>query len=211
MATSVDATNQIVTVNIKSSTDSIKELRLSETPITITTSTSITSGSSENLKIVDIPIDSQIHIGGTITDGKLTATKVIVQKEEANENKGNRFSIGGIVKEVGVGELTIDVKTANNKAKDTKGISVLIQTNSNTIIEKAKMSILLTEVKVGDEVQVVGVMTENAYLANKIEVKIKEQGKVIESTETNNGTDNADKTKVNSGNSNSNSNSNKNQ
>lgn len=226
MATGVDVTNQIVTVKIKSSTASIKEMRLSETPIALSATASITFGTQKDLKITDIPIDSQVHVGGTITDGKLTATKVIVQKEEANENKGQLFSIGGTVKEVGVGELQIDVKTANSKAKDKKGMTLAVKTDGNTIIEKAKATILLPEVKVGDEVHVIGVINETEYLASKIEVKVKEQAGELELEQeqnTNQNQGNSDKNKEtetekntntnqgNSTNSNSGGNSNKNQ
>lgn len=180
VATSVDATNSILTVNIKSSTASIQAMRLSETPIVVTATTAISAGTASGLKIADIPIDSQVHVGGTVTAGKLTATKVIVQKAEANENKGDRFSVGGTVKEVTDTGLTIDVKTANNKVKDKKGTTVAIKTDAATVIEKTNASILLSEIKVGDEVQVTGVIVKEEYIASKIEVKVKETAGELE-------------------------------
>lgn len=180
IVTSIDSTNKIVTVNIKSSTSSIKELRLSATPIALTESTAISSASLSGLKITDIPIDSQIHVAGLINDSKLTASRVIIQKDEAGSILGDRFSVGGTVQEVGVGELKIDVKTANSKMKDKKGTTVTIKTDSTTFIEKSGLAILLTDIKVGNEVQVTGALNQSEYLANRIEVKIKEQAGELE-------------------------------
>jgi len=177
---SIDDANNIVNVKIKSSTNSIKELRLSETPITVATDAKINSASKNDLILTDIPLDSRVHVGGSIINGKLTANKIIIQKEDATEAKGEKFSVGGSVKETGVGEITVDVKTANSKAKDKKGASLVIKTDATTIIEKADIVILLTEIKVGDEIQANGVISNNEYLANKIEVKIKEKAGELE-------------------------------
>lgn len=210
VATSVDATNSILTVMIKSSTASIATLRLSDAPIEVTATTAISSGTLASLKITDIPIDSQVHVAGTTIDGKLTATKVIVQKDEAATNKGENFIVGGTVSSVSGADITINVKTANNKAKDKKGAELVVKTDSNTIIQKAQATIVVGDIAVGDEVQVMGVIADSTYLASKIEVKVKEKAGELELEEeknTNQNQGNSDKNKETETETNSNSNS----
>lgn len=187
IAASVDATNNIVTVKIKSSTNSIKELRLSETPIAVTETTAISMGDTKEMKIADVPIDSQVHVGGTIKDGKLTAAKIIIQKESGLEKEGNNFSLGGTVKEVGTSDLTVTVKTANKKSKDKKGTDLKITVDSNTVIEKGEAVMALSEIKVGDTVQVTGVIESDNFTASKIEVKIIEEAGTLEEDDADNG------------------------
>ena len=203
IATSIDATNSIVTVKIKSSTDSIKEMRLSEAPIIVSKTTTITNGELKDQKITDIPIDSQVHVGGTIADGKLTATKVIVQKENANENsQATRFTIGGIVKEVGTDNIVVTATTANKSANSQKGKDLTISVAAPTQIEKGNLTIALSDIKVGDEVQVIGTIESSSYIASKIEVKVKEQAEVLKESASENSSSNSTK---------SNGNANKNQ
>ena len=194
IVTSVDVANSIVTVKIKSSTDSIKELRLSETPITVSKTATITNGDLKDQKIADIPIDSQVHVGGTIAEGKLTGTKIIVQKEDANENSQTRFAIGGIVKEVGSDKIVVTVSTANKSANSQKGKDLSISVASPTQIEKGDLTIALSGIKVGDEIQVTGTIQSSEYIASKIEVKVKEQAEVLKESSVNSNS-NANKNK----------------
>ena len=184
IATSVDATNSILTVKVKSSTNSIEELRLSETPITVSNSATIQFGDQKDLKIADIPIDSQVHVGGTITSGKLTATKVLVQKENGTAEKQDNFQVGGTVKEVGTDKLVVTVKTANSGLKDEKGKDITIAVVIGTKIEKGNTVIALKDIQVGDEVQTEGYKAD-LYTANKIEVKVKEKAEVLQESSSN--------------------------
>lgn len=177
---SIDSENSLLTVNIKSSTASVKQLRLSDTPITIQKTTAISNASQKDLELSDIPIESQVHISGVITDGQLSATKIIIQKDEANQNVNNRFAVGGTIKEIGENELKIEVRTANSKAKDQKGSTITVKIDAVTVIEKAKAVILFSDVKVDDEAQVTGVVNEDEYLASKIEIKVKEKAGNLE-------------------------------
>ncbi|OGD56939.1 hypothetical protein A2V71_02980 [Candidatus Berkelbacteria bacterium RBG_13_40_8] len=186
IATSVDATNSILTVKVKSSTDSIKELRLSEAPISVASSATIQSGDQKSLKIADIPIDSQVHVSGAISEGKLTATKILIQKENGLEKQGDNFALGGTVKEVGTDSLVLTVKTANAKVKDQKGKDVTIKVTDVTIIEKGDSVIALSDVKTDDDIQAIGVIVKEEYSATKIEVKIKEQAGTLEEEQENN-------------------------
>lgn len=183
VATSVDVTNKILTVKIKSSTSSIKEMRLSETPIAVLDTVQITNGSNTKATISDIPINSKVHVGGTIKEGKLTATTVIIQKESALEKAGDNFVIGGTVKEVGDNKLVVTVKTANAKVKDQKGTDATIVATVGTVIQKGETNIALSEIKVGDEVKIEGYLAD-ILTANKIEVKVKEQATELKETET---------------------------
>ena len=209
VTTEVDAGTKVINVKIKSSTDSIKELRLSDAPIAVSDTADITFGSTKDLKIADIPINAQVHVGGTIKDGALTATKVIIQKEDADENgkaEKDRFAVGGIVKEVGSNKLVVTVATANKLAKDQKGKDLTIKVDSSTTIEKGDSAITLSDIKADDNVQVTGTIVSSEYIASKIEVKVQEKAGELEATE-NQGSTNSNA----GGNSNSNSNKAKNQ
>lgn len=169
-----------MTVKIKSSTDSIKELRLAEALIEFTDSVQITFGELENPKITDIPLNSQVHIGGNISDGKLIATKIIVQKEEAGEGltvgqENKVFTVGGEVKAVASDSLTITVNTANKWANSQKDKDLEIKISSNTIIEKQQTIISLSEIVVGSNLQIIGAIEEDVYTASKIIVKVQEE------------------------------------
>lgn len=183
----VDSANKKITVKIKSSTDSIKEMRLSETPITLTDTTKIKSGSEDALKIADIPINAQVHVGGTISEGVLTATKVEIQKDDIDET-GNAektdFIIGGTVKSTGASSIIVTVATANKLAKDQKGKDLTIKVDSSTVIEKSHSSIKLADLKAGDTVQIKGVIDATNYIAAQIKVKVQEEAGELEATET---------------------------
>lgn len=183
IATGVDATNKIITVKVKSSTDSVKELRLSETPITVSDSAKIKMGDKKDLKIADIPINSQVHVGGTISNGKFTATKIEVQKEDADENakaEKTNFEVGGTIKEVGTDQITITVTTANKLAKDQKGKDLTIKVTSGTEIEKGDSNVAISDIKASDNVEVSGTIENSVYTASKVEVKVKEEGEKLE-------------------------------
>jgi hypothetical protein len=190
VATSIDNTNSIINVSIKSSSASIKQMRLSNTPILVEKTTIISNSNKKDLKLIDVPIESKVHIAGVVNDGQLSATKITIQKDEANQNVNNRFAVGGTVKEIGETELKIEVKTANSKVKDQKGKEITIKTDSTTIIEKADAIVLLSDVKVDDEVQISGVIVEEEYLASKIEIKVKEKAGELELEEESNSNQN---------------------
>ncbi len=216
VTTDVDSSGKKITVKIKSSTDSIKEMRLSDTPITLTDVTKIKSGSEDTLKIADIPINAQVHVGGTISDGVLTATKVEIQKDDVGEN-GNvektDFIVGGTVKSTGASSIIVTVATANKLAKDQKGKDLTIKVDSLTIIEKGHSSINLADLKAGDTVQIKGVIDATNYIAAQIKVKVQEEAGELEATETesssngNGAANNEDKSNDSSNNSNSSGNS----
>jgi len=189
ITTSVDAVGKSIVVKIKSSTDSIKELRLSEVPITVADAAEINSGSTKDLKITDIPINAQVHVGGEVKDGSLTATKIIIQKGDADESgsaQQTRFAVGGTVKEVKSDSIIVTVSTANKLAKDQKGKDLTIKVSSTTVIEKGDLTIALSDVKANDNVQVTGTIENTVYNASKIEVKIQEEAGELEQTQTEN-------------------------
>lgn len=195
VTTDVDASLKTITVKIKSSTNSIKELRLSEAPVAVSDSARITFGSEENLTITDIPINAQVHVGGTISEDQLTATKVIVQKEDAGEDSstiqdGRTFSLGGIVKEVGTESITLTVSTANKWANSQKGKDLSIQIVPSTIIEKQEATIALADVQAGDNLQVIGTSKDDVYTASKIEIEVEEEAGELEESDNNNGQNN---------------------
>jgi len=175
ITTQVDAASKIITVKIKSSTNSIKEMRLSETPITISDSANIIFGSKTDLTIADIPINAQVHVGGTIENGLLTATKIIIQKESVEKQKNDHFAVGGVVKQVLSDGLLVTIFSANKIAKDQIGKDLTIKVTSSTLIEKNNISISLSEAQVSDKIQVVGIVENNVFNASKIEVKVKVQ------------------------------------
>jgi len=189
VATNVDTSLKMITVKIKSSTNSIKELRLSETPITLTDLTQIIFGSKEDLKIADIPINSQVHVDGTISDGKLTATKIIIQKEDIDEGKNadKEFKIHGVVKVVNTDNLIVTVSSSNNTLKDHKGLDVTLIVVSSTVMEKDHLAIKLTDIKAGDEIRAEGTIeTNDVFTASKIEVKVSEEGQELKENQGNN-------------------------
>jgi len=222
-STPTPTTSNTIVVKIKSSTNSIENLRLSETPIVVLSTTKIISGSNSDAAFADILIDAQVHVGGTIKDGVLTATKVIIQKEDAtteNDKTNDKFVVSGAVKTVGTDSLTVTVSSANKKAKDKKGQDLAIKIASSTIIEKADLTITLADVKVGDEVQVKGTVTDDIYTAANIVVKATQQAEELEeeqNTNQNQGDSNKNKETETEKNNNSksspnaNSNSNKNE
>lgn len=192
VAVEVDSSQSQILVKIKSSTASIKEMRLSEAPIKITEKTEISFNNEKNLKITGIPIDSQVHVGGTIAEGVLTATTVLIQKEDADDTgqgEKTKFSLGGTVNVVGTDSLKVLVSTANKLAKDKKDKEIEIKITQTTIIEKGDTAINLAEIKVNDNVQIVGVLEESNYVASKVEVKVKEQAGELEETQTQNSGD----------------------
>ncbi len=183
---SVDAVSKQITVKVKSSTDSIKNLRLSDVPVTISDKTIVISGSTKDLKVSDIPIYAQVHVGGTISNGQLTATKVTIQKEDTDQGKNqNHFSVGGTVKSIGSDQIVVTVSTANKTAKDQKSKDLTIQVNSLSKIEKADSTILLSDIKTGDNVNVEGVIENSIYTANNIEIKVKEEAGQLQETSNN--------------------------
>ncbi|MBM2820891.1 MAG: hypothetical protein HW405_651 [Candidatus Berkelbacteria bacterium] len=187
VSSGVDTVEKIVTVKIKSSTDSIKELQLSETPIKISDTARIQMGNQKDLKIADIPINSQVHMGGTIAGGILTAEKVLIQKEdvdEQGEGEGKKFEVSGIVKSVGTDSITVNVSAASKKAKSQRGKDLEIKIISTTVIEKSDVTIALTDIKVSDGVEIEGVVNKDAYTASKIEVKVPEEGETIDDNAT---------------------------
>lgn len=204
VATTVDTAAKIVTVKIKSSTNSIKELRLSETPVIITDTTKIISGSTENLKIADIPINSQVHVAGTIgKEGQLTGTRVVIQKDDASDSakEATTFMVFGTVKSVASDSVTVTVAAANKSAKEQKGKDLEIKVAAATAIEKNHAAIALSDIKANDRVKVEGSFENSVYTASKIEVKVEEKATEIEETTTTSG----------SSSSNANGNANKNQ
>lgn len=189
---SVDVSASKITVKIKSSTNSIKELRLSETPVEINSATKISFNSEQNLKIGDIPINSQVHVGGTLSDGKLTAAKVIVQKEDASEGQGERknkeFEIGGAIKAVEAGQIVVGVTSASRSANSQKGKDLTIKITSSTMIEKNNQSIEVLSLEVDDQIEVEGIVENDVYTASKIEVSVEEEaGELEEETDEENG------------------------
>lgn len=213
--TPTPTTSNTIVVKIKSSTNSIENLRLSETPIVVPSTAKIISGSNSDATFSDILIDAQVHVGGTIKDGVLTATKVIIQKEDAtteDDKTNDKFVVSGAVKTVGTDSLTITISSANKKAKDKKGQDLVIKIISSTIIEKADLTITLADVKVGDEVQVRGTVTNDVYAAANIVVKATQKTEELEEETTNKGQDNSNKNNNSNSKSspNANSNSNKN-
>ena len=185
----VDVASKIIVIKIKSSTDSIKELRLSEVPIMVSDTTQIVFGNKKDAKIADIPINSQVHVNGTIADGKLTATKIEIQKEDVSESKGDvaktTFEIGGVIKEVGADGITITVKSANKTAKDQKGKDLVIKVTSQTLIRKNGVIITLSEIAINDEIKAEGKIEGTNYIASKIIVKIEEEGTELKQTSNN--------------------------
>lgn len=220
-ATPSPTTSNTIIVKIKSSTNSIENLRLSETPIVVPASASIVSGSNADATFADILINSQVHVGGTIKDGVLTATKVIIQKEDAtteDDKTNDKFVISGAIKSLNTESITVTISSANKKAKDEKGQDLKIKISEATIIEKADITITLAELKVGDEIQVKGTVAEDVYTAANIVVKAAQKaGELEEEQNTNENQGNSDKNKEQNNNSKSssspkaNSNSNKNQ
>lgn len=185
-AVSVDINSKILTVKIKSSTDSIKELRLSETPIVVSNSVKISFGDKQDLKISDIPINSKVHVDGTTISGKLTATKIVIQKEDVDESGNSEkkdFSLGGTVKEIGPNSIMVTVSTTNKLAKDQKGKDLTVKVDSATLIEKGDISIALSDIKVNDSIRIEGIVNSSDYIASKIEVKVAEQGEELRSTD----------------------------
>jgi len=185
VVTALDITGKILTVKIKSSTDSIKELRLSETPIALSATLKIVNGSIESATISDIPLNSQVHVGGTIAEGKLTAAKVTIQKEEVAASS-KHFSIGGTVASVGADSMIIKVSTANNSAKANKGKDIVVKISAATVIEKSDQAIAITDIKAGDSIHITGVITNDIYTAAKIVVNVKEEAGKIEPTASTN-------------------------
>lgn len=188
-ATSVDVSSKIIIVKIKSSTNSIKEFRLSETPIAIIETTKISFGDQKDLKIADIPINAQVHVGGTISEGILTATKVIIQKEDVAEEQGEvqkqkDFKVEGVVKSIAADSLTVTIASASKRANSQKGKDLEIKVISTTIIEKDEVAITIADIKENDEVKIEGIIADDAYAASKIEVKVEEEGEDLEATPT---------------------------
>jgi hypothetical protein len=178
VTTAVDVAGNTVTVKIKASTDSIKEMRLSDTPVTISSSANITQGSEQDLKIADIPIGAQVHMGGEVKDGTLTADNVIIQKEETVPGKS--FEIEGIIKNIGSDNIIVDVTAADrgNLAKRDKDVT--IQISSSTIIEKEDVIVTLSDIAVGDNVKVEGSVEKKVYLAAKVVIVVSEEGAKLE-------------------------------
>src|SRR3990172_8672618 len=200
-AASVDVNSKTIVVKIKSSTSSIKELRLTEAPILVSDEAKIIFGAKEDLKIADIPINSQVHVGGTLSDGKLTATKIIIQKEDADEGKNanKEFEIRGTVKTVNDGNIVVTVSSARKSLNSRRGQDVTIKVTSTTVIEKNEATIVISDIKVSDEVEVEGVIEANdVFIASKIEVKVEEEAGELEGEEEQKGS------QGNQGNSNSN-------
>ena len=187
--TNPSVTNNTIIVKIKSSTNSIENLRLSETPIIVPSNVSIASSSNPKVTFADILIDSQIHVGGTIKDGVLTATKIIIQKEDATteDNKNNdKFVISGVIKTIGTDNIIVTVSSANKKVKDKKGQDLNIKITSTTIIEKADLTISMADLKIGDEVQIKGIVATDIYSASDIVVKATEKAGELEEEQNTN-------------------------
>jgi hypothetical protein len=185
VVSSVDVAAKTINVKIKSSTNSIKELQLTEAPIIIADDAQIQNGNEHNLKIGDIPINSQVHVGGIIESGILTADKVLIQKEDVDEQgqgQSKKFELSGTVKVVGTTSLTVNVTAANRRANSQRGKDLEIKVTSTTVIEKEDITIALANINVGDEVEIEGVIDGNEYTAVKIEVRVSEEGETIESS-----------------------------
>ena len=174
ITTAVDTGANIVTVKIKASTNSIKEMRLSETPISIASSASISQGDEQNLTVADIPIGAQVHIGGEIKDGTLTADKVIIQKETANQ--GKNFEIEATVKEISGDSMVVTVKASDRANENSKDKDLTIEIMPLTVIEKEGVTVTATDIAAGDKVQIEGTKFGKTYRAAKITVMINEEG-----------------------------------
>lgn len=190
VVTAVNVAGKEITVKIKSSTNSIKELRLSEAPVSVSETAEIQFGDKKDLKIGDIPIDSQVHAGGTINDSKLIATKIIVQKEDVEETqdaaKEKDFEVGGTAKSVGAENIVVTVSSANKKANSQKGKDLTITVNPLTAIKKGDAVIALADIKAGDNVEVEGVVANDVYTALNIKVEVEEKaGEIEEGSEDN--------------------------
>ena len=174
---------------------------MTEAPILVSDEAKIIFGAKEDLKIADIPINSQVHVGGTLSDGKLTATKIIIQKEDVDEGKNanKEFEIRGTVKTVNDGNIVVTVSSARKSLNSRRGQDVTIKVTSTTVIEKNEATIVISDIKVSDEVEVEGVIEANdVFIASKIEVKVEEEAGELEGEEEQKGS------QGNQGNSNSN-------
>ncbi|MDO8513278.1 MAG: hypothetical protein Q7S37_02145 [bacterium] len=173
--TAIDAAESTITVKIKSSTNSVKTLKDSETAIKLAADARVVYKGKTDPTLADIPIGAKVQIGGTISDSILTGTKVEVQKEEAktvlNQTK---FELNGTVAAVGTGELTVAIKSANKLISSIKGSTVTIKTAANTIIEEGDGQITLADIGVGDKVHVSGIYKDSVLTAARIVVAFEE-------------------------------------
>lgn len=191
-----------ITVKVKSGSNTISTYKNNEVTITLSSDIRIVYKDKTTPTIADIPIGAQIQVGGTITGGALTATKIEVQKEEAKESTSQtKFELNGTVKSVGNGELVITVKSTNKLTASFRGKDATVKTAANTVITKDDGQVALSEIAAGDKVHVSGVYKDNILTAAKISAESKEAEQEQEQ-ESNQGSS--------SQNQNSNSNTNKN-
>ena len=193
--TAVDTSGSKINVKVKVPSDAIKELKELEVPITIDVNTSIKFG-SETLEIAGIPINSKIHISGTISDDGLLAEKIVVQKEEDDDlvKNGNEFGVNGIVVSLASGSLEVEVTAADKGQKKNIGKTITISVSTLTNIEKDEQPIVLADIVVGDKIEISGIFKANSYTAVKIEVEdpeVEEAEDEAETTTKSNGASNA--------------------
>ncbi len=179
----VNVSSGTVVVNVKSSTDNVKELRLSQVPVLVTGSTGITFGDNKNLKLADIPLNSKIHIHGSLVSGIFAASKIEIQKEdsstEAATDQSTEFEIQGTVQSVASDGVTLAVTAANKAVKNQIGATVTLKVTSVTSIEKNDSHIAVTGLVVGDKLKAEGKIISGFYTVSSIEVKVTEKADTI--------------------------------
>lgn len=185
VTTEVNVAGKEIKVEVQSGTASIKELKDQVTSISISDSAEIIFG-SEKGTISLIPINAKVHVGGDIVDKGLVATKVIVQKEDVDENNQsskNKFTVvGSVVTKTG-DSIDIAISSANKNLKDKKGETITIVVTADTIIEKNGEPIDLADIVAGDIVVIRGTFADNVYTTTRITVQVEES---TESTGKNN-------------------------
>jgi uncharacterized protein DUF5666 len=134
--------------------------------VAITTTTVVRKG-NQTVDPATLKKGDRVHVKATMVNGVLTATEVIVQNTDDNGDdngqQGTTMTANGPVKSVGGTSLVV--------TSQPKG-DVTVQTDASTIIRKQGVSIAVSDIKAGDEVNCLGTRVDDHTMkASQIEVR----------------------------------------
>lgn len=180
---SVNPTTRVITVKIKSSSDSIAALRGAEQEIAVAMDAELVARENKNPTLADFLIGDKVNVGGAIKDsGKLVASKVISQKVSSSiEESKSEFEFHGLVKGADSSSVIVLVQATNELTKDKRGQEVIVKTTASTIVKRNGKNVNISQLVVDDKVEMKGTISGSDYLAAQIEAESKD-----DSSENNN-------------------------
>lgn len=144
-------------------TDSIVILDEHQRPVTVAidSSTLIRKG-NRNIRAADLEAGDRVHVKALLKDNKPTATQIVVQEADDDDNRDHDQEIEGIV---------INATATSLKVGVERGPDVEVAIDGSTIVRKGNQTINPTDLERGDRVHVKATLVDNKLTAREVIVQ----------------------------------------